>query len=144
MKYGSRGSYVHNSTVGFLGASQFFFFCNFLRKLMVSDNKIHRAFRTHTVQLYKQKRLEKCLIFTIYQNYTLALMPFLLSADELWVAHGLAVTGSTWRLLEGCQVVVDPITALKVWGSHVPLVFRENVLVQLLWDCFTWSMWPQA
>ena len=28
------------------------------------------------VQLYKQNPLEKFFIFTIYQNYTLALMPF--------------------------------------------------------------------
>ena len=39
---------------------------------MVSDNKIQRAFRTHTI--YKQNPLEKCFIFTIYQNYTLALI----------------------------------------------------------------------
>ena len=38
--------------------------------LMVSDKMIHGAFRT---QLYKQNTLEKILIFTIYQNYTLAL-----------------------------------------------------------------------
>ena len=40
--------------------------CNFLRKFMVSDKTIH----------YKQKPLEKFLIFTIYQNHdTLALNP---------------------------------------------------------------------
>ena len=48
--------------------------CNFLRKLMVSDKKIHRA---ELIQLYKQNPLEKFLIFTIYQNYTLALSLFL-------------------------------------------------------------------
>ena len=38
---------------------------------MVSDKKIHRAFRTHKT-LYKQNPLEKIFIFTIYWNYTLA------------------------------------------------------------------------
>ena len=47
--------------------------CNFLRKLMVSNKKIHRALRTHTT-LIEQYPLEKFFIFTIYQNYTLALM----------------------------------------------------------------------
>ena len=42
--------------------------CSFLKILMVSDEMIHRAFRTH-----KQNPLEEILIFTIYQNYTLAL-----------------------------------------------------------------------
>ena len=40
--------------------------------MMVSDEKIHRAFRTHST-LFKQHQLEKILMFTIYQNYTLAL-----------------------------------------------------------------------
>ena len=52
--------------------------CNFLRKLMVSDKKIHRSFRTHTT-LDKQNPLENFLIFTIYQNYTLALSSSTLS-----------------------------------------------------------------
>ena len=47
---------------------------NFLRKLMVSDKKIHRAFRTRTCQIYKQNPLENFFIFTIYQNYTLVLI----------------------------------------------------------------------
>ena len=46
--------------------------CNFLQKLMVSNKKIHRALRTHTT-LNEQYPLEKVFIFTIYQNYTLAL-----------------------------------------------------------------------
>ena len=48
----TRGSYmyVHNSMAEFSGASEnVSFICNFLKKkLMVSDKKIHRAFRTHT------------------------------------------------------------------------------------------------
>ena len=39
---------------------------------MVSDKKIHRAFRTRTA-LFKQNQLDKFFIFTIYQNNTLAL-----------------------------------------------------------------------
>ena len=42
---------------------------------MVSDKTIYKAFRTH--KLYKQNS-EKFFIFTIYQNYTLALMQFCL------------------------------------------------------------------
>ena len=40
---------------------------------MVSNKKIHRALRTHTTLYYEQYPLEKFFIFTIYQNYTLAL-----------------------------------------------------------------------
>ena len=54
----TRGSYVHNSMVEMLGL------CTFLRKLMVS---------LELIQLYKQNPLEKFLIFTFYQHYTLAL-----------------------------------------------------------------------
>ena len=43
--------------------------CHFLRKLMVSNNKIHRA---ELIQLLCTHS-EKFFIFTIYQNYTLAL-----------------------------------------------------------------------
>ena len=39
---------------------------------MVSDKKIHRDLEL--IQLYKQNPLEKFFIFTIYQNYALALM----------------------------------------------------------------------
>ena len=40
---------------------------------MVSDKKIHTCGFSELKQLYKQNPLEKFLIFTIYQNYTLAL-----------------------------------------------------------------------
>ena len=56
----------------FGGIPKILVLCNFLRKLMVSGKNIHRAFRTHTT-LFKQNPVEKCLIFAIYQNYTLAL-----------------------------------------------------------------------
>ena len=45
--------------------------CNFLRKLMVSDKRFTGLLEL--IQLYKQKPLEIFVIFTIYQNYTLAL-----------------------------------------------------------------------
>ena len=45
--------------------------CNFLRKLMVS-NKIFTGFE-NSYNSYEQYPLEKFFIFTIYQNYTLAL-----------------------------------------------------------------------
>ena len=43
--------------------------CNFLRILMVSEF----TGLLQLVQLYKQNPLEKCFMFTVYQNYTLAL-----------------------------------------------------------------------
>ena len=68
----ARGSYVHNSMVKFLGGiPKMLVLCNFLKILMVSDKTIHKAFRTHTT--LKQNPLEKTLILTMYQNYTLAL-----------------------------------------------------------------------
>ena len=49
-------------------------FMQFSTKLMVSNKNIHRALRTHTTPY--EYPLEKFFIFTIYQNYTLALMAF--------------------------------------------------------------------
>ena len=44
---------------------------NFLRKSMVVDEKIYRAFRKFLIQLYfKQNPPEEFFIFIIYQNYT--------------------------------------------------------------------------
>ena len=44
--------YVHNSMGDFSGGiPNILVLCNFLRKLTVSDKKIHRAFRTHTTLL---------------------------------------------------------------------------------------------
>ena len=49
----TKGSYEHNSMVewgggGGGGIPNFFLLGSFLRKLVVSDKNIHRAFRTHT------------------------------------------------------------------------------------------------
>ena len=72
----TRGSYVHISMGIILGGIPIMLvLCNFLRKLMVSNKKIHRALRTHIYNSYEQYPLEKFFIFTIYpQNYTLALI----------------------------------------------------------------------
>ena len=48
-------------------------FMQFSTKKMVSNKKIHRAFE-NSYNSYEQYPLEKFLIFTIYQNYTLALI----------------------------------------------------------------------
>ena len=68
----TRGSYVHNSMVEFWGASR-----KFLFHAIFSENLWFQTKRftglLELVQLYKQYPLEKLFIFTIYQNYTLAL-----------------------------------------------------------------------
>ena len=70
----TRGSFVHKPMVKFLGASPPPPFCptKFLKILMVSDKTIHMAIRINKT-LYKQNPLEKIFIFTVYQNYSLAL-----------------------------------------------------------------------
>ena len=52
---------------------------------MVSNKKIHRALRTHTCNSFEQYPLEKFFIFTIYQNYTLALKVYIESISLLWI-----------------------------------------------------------
>ena len=49
----TRGSYVYNYGRIFGGLPKIFVLCNFLRKLMVSVKKIHRAFGTHTYSINK-------------------------------------------------------------------------------------------
>ena len=49
--------------------------CSFLRKFMVSEKRFTGLLEL--IQIYKQNQLEKFLIFTIYQNYTLALIHIL-------------------------------------------------------------------
>ena len=44
----TRGSYVHISMGELSGHPDILVLCNFLRKLMVSNKKIHRALRTRT------------------------------------------------------------------------------------------------
>ena len=46
--------------------------CNFFKILMVSDKMIDKALEL--LQHYKHRPLEAFIIFTIYQNYTLALI----------------------------------------------------------------------
>ena len=46
--------------------------CNFLRKIYGFEQKDSQGFE-NSYNSYEQNLLEKILIFTIYQNYTLAL-----------------------------------------------------------------------
>ena len=55
---------------------------------MVSNKKIHRALRTHT-NCYEQYPLEKFFIFTIYQNYTLALILTSFTSDTCQHEHAV-------------------------------------------------------
>ena len=65
----TRGSYVHNSMVEFLGASRkMLVYAIFSEKLWFQTKRFTGLLEL--IQLYKQNPLEKCLIFTIYQNYT--------------------------------------------------------------------------
>ena len=70
----TRGSYVQNSMVEFSGASRK---CQFYA--IFSQNWWFQTKRftglLDLIQLNKQNPLEKFFIFTIYQNYTLALKP---------------------------------------------------------------------
>ena len=69
----SRGSYVYNSMVEFSWTSQkFLFYAVFSKKKRWFQTKRFTGL-LDLITLYKQNPLEKFLIFTIYQNYTLAL-----------------------------------------------------------------------
>ena len=64
----TRGSYVHNSTVKFSGAS---WTCEFYAIFSKYGWFLTKRFKglLELIQLYKQISLEKIFIFTIYQNY---------------------------------------------------------------------------
>ena len=66
----TRGSYVHNSMVDFSGTSQKFL--TIFSKSSWFQTKWFTGL-LELIQLCKQNPLEKIFIFTIYQNYTLAL-----------------------------------------------------------------------
>ena len=68
----TRGSYVHNSMVEFSGASQKCYFYAVSSQYWWFQTKRFTGL-LELIQLYKQNQLENFLIFTIYQNYTLAL-----------------------------------------------------------------------
>ena len=71
----TRGSYVHNSMVDFSGASRKCWFYAIFSKYWWFQTKLFtRLLELIHVQLYKQNPVEKFLIFTIYQNYTMALI----------------------------------------------------------------------
>ena len=69
---------------------------------MVSNKKIHRALRNH--KTYEQYPLEKFLIFTIYQNYTSALIKnsylatfwwFCDAESQLWLSYMVRILQRT-------------------------------------------------
>ena len=67
------GSYnVHNSMVEFSGASQKCQFMQFSQKIYGFRQKDPQGFKNSYNSIYKQNPF-KIFIFTIYQNYTLAL-----------------------------------------------------------------------
>ena len=70
----TRGSYVHISMGEFSGGIPIILvLCNFLQKIDGFEQKDSQGFE-NSYNSYKQYLLEKFLIFTIYQNYTLALI----------------------------------------------------------------------
>ena len=69
----TRGSYVHNSMVEFSGASRNVSFMQFSQKIDGFRQKDSTGL-LELIQLYKQNPFEQFIIFTIYQNYTLALI----------------------------------------------------------------------
>ena len=68
----TKGSYGHKAMVNFLGHPENVWFCKFLKILDGFKQNNSQGFLEFT-KLYKQNPLEKYFIFTIYQNYTLAL-----------------------------------------------------------------------
>ena len=68
----TRGSYVHISMGEFSGASDNISFMQFSTKIDGFEQKDSQGFE-NSYNSYEQYPLEKFFIFTIYQNYTLAL-----------------------------------------------------------------------
>ena len=70
----TRGSYGHNSMVKFPGASQKIYFCAVFSKFWWFQTKWSTGLLELIKLYFKQNPLEEILIFTIYQNYTMALI----------------------------------------------------------------------
>ena len=68
----TRGSYVHIPMGEFSGASRYVSFMQFSTKIDGFEQKDSQGFE-NSYNSYEQSPLEKFFIFTIYQNYTLAL-----------------------------------------------------------------------
>ena len=84
----TRGSYVHISMGEFSGASRWFFcFMQFSTKIDGFEQSDSQGFE-NSYNSYEQYLLEKFLIFTIYQNYTLALKAVFnnVSTLKIWAA----------------------------------------------------------
>ena len=63
-------------------------FCNFFKIVIIDGfrQRIHRAFRIYkiVIKFYRQNQfIEKCFIFTMYQNYTLALISLIVSGHTM-------------------------------------------------------------
>ena len=78
----TRGSYVHNSMVEFRGHPENVSFMQFSQKIDGFRQKDSGLLEL--VQLYKQNPLDKFFIFTMYQNYTLALSEWILAKWDQW------------------------------------------------------------
>ena len=76
----TRGSYVHNSMVEIFGGhpENVSFYAIFSENWWFQTKRFTGLLEL--VQLFKQNPLEKFFIFTIYQNYTLALTLILFSS----------------------------------------------------------------
>ena len=89
MDWPLEGATIHGRILG--GIPIMLVLCNFLRKLMVSNKKIHSGFE-NSYNSYEQYPL---CIFTIYQNYTLALTDFFFHVK---VIYSLICSGIIIRL----------------------------------------------
>ena len=81
----TRGSYVHISMGELSGASPIISFMQFSTKIDGFEEKDSQGFE-NSYNSYEQYPLEIFLIFTIYQNYTLALIfpTNRLSESQFW------------------------------------------------------------
>ena len=106
----NRGSYVHISMGEFSGHPDNISFMQFSTKIDGFEQKDSQGFE-NSYNSYEQYPLEKFLIFTIYQNYTLALNCILsswlsvkgslthLQALQISMKFFLQVTSDNWRIL---------------------------------------------
>ena len=107
------GAMYINLWWNFRGHPKFFFFFNFLKIWMVSDKTIHRAFGIHkTLVFIKQNPLEKIFIFTIYQNYTLALNYVLFSLNVFCSPSGTCFSDMFSSLI--CRYLLGLISLIKI------------------------------
>ena len=125
---GTRGSYTCTWLYGkiFGGIPKMLVLCNFLKILMVSD-KITRLLEL--IQFYKQNPLETFIIFTIYQNNTLAL-----NSHRLCTKLKTKIKTKTRKKLKS-RLVLTPtliLTMPKKLSLCLPVLkIRENFVQEL-------------